>query len=253
MNVALDSNDDTVDRIATLTFPNYTFAAGDSVTCKLVAGTPAPTTVVDTTVVETTVVETTVVETTEVTTTTVETTVPATTVAPTTVPPETTTTSIDIPPPVPGETLWDLIDAAPSLSEFKQFVIDAGFQSALEDPNATFTIFAPTNEAIDAARAELEAGTVPVDSDTISEHPARPRQRHRGDRARRSVAAAEHRGAVRWAAADHGRSAHGRWRQHLRPGAARLQRRAVSDRQGPDAATLIRRVVRHRSGAGRLP
>jgi uncharacterized surface protein with fasciclin (FAS1) repeats len=163
MNVVLDSNDDTIDRAATLTFPNHTFAAGDSVTCKLVAGTPAPTTVVDTTVVETTVVETTVVETTEVTTTTV----PPTTVAPTTVPPETTTTSIDIPPPAPGETLWDLIDAAPSLTQFKQFVIDAGFQSALEDPNATFTIFAPTNEAIDAARAELEAGTVPVDADMI--------------------------------------------------------------------------------------
>ena len=162
MNVELDSNDDTVDRAATLTFPNHTFAAGDSVTCKLVAGTPAPTTVVDTTVVETTVVDTTVVE-----TTVVETTVPETTTPPTTVPPETTTTSIDIPPPVPGATLWDLIDTAPSLSQFKQFVIDAGFQSALEDPNATFTIFAPTNEAIDAARAALEAGTVPVDSDTI--------------------------------------------------------------------------------------
>ena len=163
MNVELDSNDDTIDRAATLTFPNHTFAAGDSVTCKLVAGTPAPTTVVDTTVVETTVVDTTVVE-----TTVVETTVPETTTAPTTVPPETTTTSIDIPPPVPGATLWDLIDTAPSLSQFKQLVIDAGFQAALEDPNATFTIFAPTNEAIEAARAELEAGTVPVDSEMIT-------------------------------------------------------------------------------------
>ena len=69
---------------------------------------------------------------------------------------------------MPGATLWDLIDTAPSLSQFKQLVIDAGFQAALEDPNATFTIFAPTNEAIEAARAELEAGTVPLDSEMIT-------------------------------------------------------------------------------------
>ena len=160
MNIELDSNDDTIDRAATVTFPNHVFDAGDSVTCKLVAGTPAPTTVVETTVVETTVVETTVVETTEATTTTVETTLPATT-APTTVPPETTTTSIEIVPPTPTQTLWDVIEASPSLSQFEQFVIQAGYQPALDDPTRTFTIFAPTNEAIDAFRNQEPVSTLP--------------------------------------------------------------------------------------------
>jgi hypothetical protein len=63
-NIELDSTDDTVARVGTGTFPNQTFAPGDSITCRLVAGTPAPTTVVETTVAETTVPETTVAETT---------------------------------------------------------------------------------------------------------------------------------------------------------------------------------------------
>ena len=56
-NIELDSADAAVDRVGTGTFPNQTFAVGDSVTCRLVAGTPAPTTVVETTVAETTVPE----------------------------------------------------------------------------------------------------------------------------------------------------------------------------------------------------
>jgi uncharacterized surface protein with fasciclin (FAS1) repeats len=159
MNVAVDSPDVAIQRTATYTFPNYQFLPGDSVTCKLVSTSPGT---------ATTVVESTAVATTEAATTVPETTIPETTLPPTTIPASTTTTSIDIPPPAPGQTVWDLIDAAPSLSEFKQFVIDAGFQPALENPDATFTIFAPTNEAIAAARASLEAGTVPVSPEDLS-------------------------------------------------------------------------------------
>ncbi len=151
MTVELSSPDASADRLASITFPNYTAEPGDSVSCRLAAIAPVETTVVGTTVVDTTVVETTVVETTEATTTTTPpTTVPATTTPPTTVPPSTTTTSIDIIPPTPTQTLWDVIEASPSLSEFEQFAIQAGYQPALDDPTRTFTLFAPTNEAIDA-------------------------------------------------------------------------------------------------------
>jgi uncharacterized surface protein with fasciclin (FAS1) repeats len=166
LNVAVDGADPAVARVATYTFPKQTFLPGDSVTCELVSTSPVP----GTTVVESTVVETTVVETTEATTTTTiaPTTVPPT-APPTTTPPSTTTTSIDIPPPDPGDTLWDQIQAAPSLTEFEQFVKDAGFDDELNDPTRTFTIFAPTNEAIEKARAELTAATLPVDQPALEE------------------------------------------------------------------------------------
>ncbi len=170
MNIELDSDDDTIDRVATVTFPNHRFAPGDSVTCQLVAGAPGPTTVVETTVVDTTVVETTVVETTEATTTLPATTVAPTTVAPTTaapttvppttVAPSTTTTTIVI-PVAPTDSLWDIIEREEELSEFEQFVIDAGFQDELDDPTRVFTIFAPTNDAIDAANRS--PGRLPAD------------------------------------------------------------------------------------------
>jgi uncharacterized surface protein with fasciclin (FAS1) repeats len=159
MGVELDSPDTTIDRFATLTFPNYSFSPGDSVTCKLAATAPVETTVVETTVVETTVVETTVPETT----------VPATTVPETTVAPAPTTTTT-LPPPQPGETLWDYIQGQPALSEFEKLVIDAGLDTALQDPNRSFNIFAPTNEAINAARNGQGAGGAPV-PDTLPSDP----------------------------------------------------------------------------------
>jgi uncharacterized surface protein with fasciclin (FAS1) repeats len=152
------------------------------VTCKLVAGAPGPTTVVDTTVVETTVVDTTVVETTEATTTLPPTTVAATTlppatappptvppatVPPTTVPPTTTTTTIEI-PVKPSDSLWDIIEREEELSEFEQFVIDAGFQDELDDPKRVFTIFAPTNDAIDAAN-QLPADSLPTNPGDLND------------------------------------------------------------------------------------
>jgi hypothetical protein len=134
MSVELSSPDTTIDRFASLTFPNYQFTPGDSVTCKLVATAPAPTTVVETTVVETTVVETTVPE-----TTVVETTVVETTVAP--------TTSVA---PVPA-TLRDAIAADPTLSDFLALADTAGLGPVLDDPNAAITLFIPDNDAIAAA------------------------------------------------------------------------------------------------------
>jgi hypothetical protein len=144
MSVELSSPDTTIDRFASLAFPNYQFTPGDSVTCKLVATAPAPTTVVETTVVETTVVETTVVETTVPETTVVETTVVETTVAPTTVAP---TTSVA---PVPA-TLREAIAADPTLSDFLALADTAGLGSVLDDPNTAITLFIPNNDAIAAA------------------------------------------------------------------------------------------------------
>ncbi len=167
MNIELDSSDDAIDRVATVTFPNHTFAAGDSVTCKLVAGAPVPTTVVDTTVVETTVVETTEATTTLPATTVPATTVPPTTAAPTTVAPSTTTTTIEI-PVATTDSLWDIIEREQELSEFEQFVIDAGFQDELDDPTRVFTIFAPTNDAIDAA-SQVPADSLPTDPGDLND------------------------------------------------------------------------------------
>ena len=154
MAVELSSPDTTVDRFASLTFPNYQFTPGDTVTCKLVATAPAPTTVVETTVVETTVVETTVVETTVPETTVVETTVAPTTVAPTTAPPATEPPVID--PPAPGDTAWDVIEANADLSGLKALVeaADPSVRALLEDPAATITLFAPSNAAIAAANLD---------------------------------------------------------------------------------------------------
>jgi uncharacterized surface protein with fasciclin (FAS1) repeats len=143
MDVAVDPADPAVERVATYSFPNYQFLPGDAVTCRLVYIAP--------------------VEATTTTSTTPDTTVPETT--PTTEPPETTTTtSIDIAPPQPDQTLWDVIDAEDELTEFRDFVEAAGFRDALENADATFTIFAPTNDAIAAAR---EAGTLPDDEDEL--------------------------------------------------------------------------------------
>ena len=153
LNVALDSADATIARVATMTFPNYSFQPGDSVTCRLAAGAPAPTTVVDTTVVETTVPATTPE------TTVVDTTTPETTAAPTTAPPTTTppTTIPPIDPPEADETLWDVIEREDELQALEDLLLAAGLEDVLQDPDATITIFAPTNGAIAAAVADPDA------------------------------------------------------------------------------------------------
>jgi uncharacterized surface protein with fasciclin (FAS1) repeats len=145
LNVALDSADASVARVATMTFPNYSFQPGDSVTCRLAAGAPGPTTVVDTTIVDTTVPVTTPETTPETSpeTTTPETTAPPTTTPPTTIPP--------IDPPEADETLWDVIEREDELQALEDLILAAGLEGVLQDPTATITLFAPTNGAIAAA------------------------------------------------------------------------------------------------------
>ena len=150
MNIELDSPDSSIERVGALTFPNFTFTPGDTVTCRLAASAPPPTT-------SSTVVETTTPATTTPETTTPETTAAPTTAAPTTAaPPETTTAPTvppTIPPPTVGQTAWDVIEANELLSGLEAAVLaaDPSVQELLADPDATITLFAPSNEAIAAA------------------------------------------------------------------------------------------------------
>ena len=150
LNVELESPDQSVDRVAALTFPNFTFSPGDSVTCRLAASAPVPTTTPETTTPETTTPETTTPE-----TTTPETTTPATTSPATTSPATTTAPTVPptIPPPTVGQTAWDVIEGSDELSELEALVLaaDPSVQALLEDATATITLFAPSNEAIAAA------------------------------------------------------------------------------------------------------
>ena len=153
MNIELDSPDESVDRTAALTFPNFTFTPGDTVTCGLAAGAPVPTT--STTVVETTVPATTTPETTTPASTTPETTTPATTTPATTTAP---TVPPTIPPPTVGQTAWDVIESNDLLSGLEAAVLsaDPSVKALLEDATATITLFAPSNEAIAAAGAPAD-------------------------------------------------------------------------------------------------
>jgi len=139
-NIELDSDDSTIARVGTGTFPNQTFAVGDSVTCKLVATAPLPTTVVDTTVAETTVPDTTVVETTVPETTEA----PATTTAPTTPPTVAPTT----PPAVPA-TAYEALTNAGVFSQFLAVVDATPTVKALLEGTGPITVFAPNDDAFD--------------------------------------------------------------------------------------------------------
>jgi transforming growth factor-beta-induced protein len=55
-------------------------------------------------------------------------------------------------PPQPGATVWDIILNSPDLSELRALVELAGLEDAFDDPDATFTLFAPSNPAIENAR-----------------------------------------------------------------------------------------------------
>jgi uncharacterized surface protein with fasciclin (FAS1) repeats len=121
---------------------------------------PATTAVPQTTAAPaTTAAPTTAAPTTAAPTTAAPTTAAPTTAAPTTTRPPTTTTIPDV-IPEPGETLWDVIDRDNDLTSLKQLIEQAGLEDALDDPDATFTLFAPTNEAIEEA-----FGEVPEDMD----------------------------------------------------------------------------------------
>jgi uncharacterized surface protein with fasciclin (FAS1) repeats len=133
----VDLPDPNVDRIVTYTFPNHQFRAGDTVTCRLSSIRPPETTTTTTT---TTIEET--------TTTVADTT---TTVAPSTTVPVVTV------PPQPEATLWDVIDNSPDLSELKALIELAGLQDVFDDPNATLTLLAPSNQAITTAASGVGA------------------------------------------------------------------------------------------------
>ena len=139
MNIETDSNDESIDRVGTVTFPNYTFSPGDSVTCRLVAGAPVPTTAVETTVVETTVVETTVVETTVVETTVVE----------TTTPPTTTTTIPGTTVPALPATAYDALTDAGNFTLFLAAVDQFPDVKALLEGPGPVTVLAPNDDAFD--------------------------------------------------------------------------------------------------------
>lgn len=139
MAVAVDVPDPAVDRIATYSFPNYQFLAGDTLTCPLSTVRPVETsTTTSTTIEETTTTSTSVVETT-------------TTVAPT------TSTPVVTVPPQPEATLWDVIVNSPDLSELRALVELAGLQDVLSDPNTTLTLLAPSNQAITTAAGGVGA------------------------------------------------------------------------------------------------
>ena len=138
MSVDVTSGDPTADQEVRYTFPNYSFLPGDAVTCELVSTAPVETTTTSTT---TTTVE-------ETTTTTLA---PETTVAPSTTLPVVTV------PPQPEATLWDVIDNSPDLSELKALIELAGLTDVLSDPNATLTLLAPSNEAIELAASGVGA------------------------------------------------------------------------------------------------
>ncbi|MET0458281.1 MAG: fasciclin domain-containing protein [Ilumatobacteraceae bacterium] len=124
------------------------------------AATTVPATTTTSTVPATTTstTSTTTTSTTSTTTSTTTTTTlpPTTTTTPptTTLPPTTTTTPpppTTVPPPVtvpldPDATMWDLIQADPSLTKFREAVVGSNTQDLFEDED-NYTVLAPVNDA----------------------------------------------------------------------------------------------------------
>ena len=84
---------------------------------------------------------------------------PTTTAAPTTTIPATTTTIPEI-VPEPGDTLWDVIQRDRQLNGFQDLVERAGLVSLFDgsaDPAETYTVFAPTNDAVDAFNESVQS------------------------------------------------------------------------------------------------
>lgn len=136
------------DSVGNYSFPNLRLAAGDRVTCtstNILADIPPPISEPATTVLESTTVP-------ETTTTVAETT---TTVAETT----TTTTTTTVPPAEPeiGEFLQD----RPELSEAFELLERVGLLEELEALDEPFTIFLPTNDALE----DVQDGADPPDFD----------------------------------------------------------------------------------------
>ena len=137
MNIELDSPDSSIERVGALTFPNHTFTPGDTVTCRLAASAPPPTT-------SSTVVETTTPATTTPETTTPETTTAPTTAAPTTAPPETTTA-----PTVPTTpaTALEALQAQGNFTTFLGLVDQVPTVKTILEGAGPVTVFAPNDDA----------------------------------------------------------------------------------------------------------
>lgn len=142
MSVEVDIPDSSVVQTATYSFQNFTFVAGDKVTCSLVSTTPPPTTTTSTT-------------TTSTTTTTTSTTIPETTTIPVT-DPTTPPTDPTTPPTDPattttviGTTLWEAMQADTRISKFVAASQQVGLDTEFNDPTKTMTVFAPDDSVFD--------------------------------------------------------------------------------------------------------
>jgi uncharacterized surface protein with fasciclin (FAS1) repeats len=132
-------------------------ATTDSTTTSVVLeSTTTTSSTIPATTTTTTSTPSTTTSSTTTTSTTTSTTVPETT---TTAAATTTTTTIPevTVPPQPGATLWDVILNSPDLSELRDLVELAGLDDELDDADATFTLFAPSNDAIELAEAGVGA------------------------------------------------------------------------------------------------
>lgn len=154
-----DEVNESLDTIGNYTFPNINLLAGDRVVCTAtnIVADPAPVVTETATSVSessTTVPETstTVAETTttvaETTTTVLETTTTTST--------STTTTTPTTEPPPAAPAVGDFLGGRSDLSEATALLDRVGMLDELESSDTPFTLFVPTNDAIEAARASAD-------------------------------------------------------------------------------------------------
>lgn len=145
-----DPSSESTTQAGEYSFPNATFGAGDRIECTLIDVAPPLTSVPpeSTTIPETTLVE--------VTTTVPETTVPETTTT-TTSTTTTTTTTTTLPPEPPAPALGDVLRRDPELSQALALLTRVGLLDELENATQPFTLFVPTNDAIDELRDRADA------------------------------------------------------------------------------------------------
>ena len=145
------------ERTVTYEFLEYTFVPGDTVRCALAGVAPGATTTTSTTTTSTTSTSTTTTTTepppTDPPVTDPPPTVPPTDPPPTEPPPTVPPTEpppTDPPPTVPPtENAWEIIQAQPDLSEFVALSVTCSWDTYFSDPDRTFTLFAPDNDALD--------------------------------------------------------------------------------------------------------
>jgi uncharacterized surface protein with fasciclin (FAS1) repeats len=155
MNIELESADDTVDRTAAFTFPNFTFSLGDTLRCQLDAIAPAATTAPATSTPATSTPTTSAPGTTAPGTTAPGTTAPGTTA------PGTTTPDTSAPPVVPA-TAYEALDAAGNFTEFLAAVDQAPTVKDLLESSGPITVFAPNDDAFSGV-------TPPSDPDDLEQ------------------------------------------------------------------------------------